>query len=398
MKKLLALSLFALGAPQAMAAPAAAAKPVAQKPAPLKPEELTTVELKEQMPPHWVLVNDISFLHIADGRAYLIDADNGHFLGTIPGGMSHTGVAVSPDGRTAMVPGTYYSRGSRGTRTDVVTFFKTSDLMPGDEVEIPAKRIQSLPLPSTMPLTDDGRFLLVYNFTPEQSVSVVDTQARKLVGEFSTPGCGLMHMTGPRGFLMQCADGSLQAAGLDAGGAVHLGATTKPLFTADDPASDKPVRIGPSTWLFTTFAGDVAVIDGAGGQIAVKARWKLAGADESAWRPGGLQPLAYHAPSGRLFVLMHKGGAGTHKFPGEEIWVYDVASARRTARIALDQPASAVAVSGDDAPLLYTTLFGSGTLAVRDPGTGAVLRKVEGLGSDLTLIQPAPVAATAGGR
>jgi iron complex outermembrane receptor protein len=106
MKTLLALSLLALGASHAMAAP--------PKPAPLKPEELTTVELKEQMPPHWVLVNDISFLHIADGRAYLIDADSGHFLGTIPGGMSHTGVAVSPDGRTAMVPGTYYSRGSRG--------------------------------------------------------------------------------------------------------------------------------------------------------------------------------------------------------------------------------------------------------------------------------------------
>jgi methylamine dehydrogenase heavy chain len=28
---------------------------------------------------------------------------------------------------------------------------------------------------------------------------VVDAQARKLVGEFPTPGCGLMHMTGPRG-------------------------------------------------------------------------------------------------------------------------------------------------------------------------------------------------------
>jgi methylamine dehydrogenase heavy chain len=90
MKTLLALSLLALGASHAMAAP--------PKPAPLKPEELTTVELKEQMPPHWVLVNDISFLHIADGRAYLIDADSGHFLGTIPGGMSHTGVAVCPMG------------------------------------------------------------------------------------------------------------------------------------------------------------------------------------------------------------------------------------------------------------------------------------------------------------
>lgn len=43
MKTLLALSFLALGASQAMAAP--------PKPAPLKPEELTTVELKEQMPP-----------------------------------------------------------------------------------------------------------------------------------------------------------------------------------------------------------------------------------------------------------------------------------------------------------------------------------------------------------
>jgi methylamine dehydrogenase heavy chain len=50
------------------------------------------------------------------------------------------------------------------------------------------------------------------------------------------------------------------------------------------------------------------------------------------------------------------------------------------ARIALDQPASAVAVSGDDAPLLYTTLFGSGTLAVRDPGTGRSCARWKGWG------------------
>ena len=58
MKTLLALSLLVLGASQAMAAPPkpVAQKSMAQKPAPLKPEELTTVELKEQMPPHWVLV------------------------------------------------------------------------------------------------------------------------------------------------------------------------------------------------------------------------------------------------------------------------------------------------------------------------------------------------------
>ena len=36
-----------------------------------------------------------------------------------------------------------------------------------------------MPMLANTPLTDDSRFLLIYNFTPAQSVSVVDVPARK---------------------------------------------------------------------------------------------------------------------------------------------------------------------------------------------------------------------------
>jgi methylamine dehydrogenase heavy chain len=42
--------------------------------------------------------------------------------------------------------------------------------------------------------------------------------------------------------------------------------------------------------------------------------------------------------------------------------------------------------------LLYTALFGSGMLDVRDPASGRVIRKITGIGSDLTVIQPSPLA------
>ena len=385
---LLALCLLA-----PVPAEARGAKPKA--PAPLAAEDVTRVELTDHMPSHWVVVNDVVFTHILDGRAYILDADKGTYLATVPGGHSHAGVQITPDGSTLLVPGTFFARGSRGTRTDVVTWFPLKDLIPGAEVVIPPKRIQALPLLSGMPLTDDGRFMLLYNFTPEQSMTVVDVAAQKLVGEFETPGCALAHMTGPRSFLMQCADGSLQSGALAEDGKLTLGATTPALFEREDPATDKPVRIAPSRWLFITFAGAALDVDNASGTPVPGTRWKLTGTGEESWRPGGLQPYAFHAPTSRLYVLMHQGGPGTHKHPGTEIWVFDVATRQRLARLPLEMPATAVAISNDGDPLLYTALFGSGTLIVRRPADASVLRKIEGLGSDLTLIQPAPVAVSA---
>ena len=38
-----------------------------------------------------------------------------------------------------------------------------------------------------------------------------------------------------------------------------------------------------------------------------------------------MQHLAVHQKSGRLYSLMHQGGPDTHKEPGTELWIYDLA-------------------------------------------------------------------------
>ena len=82
-------------------------------------------------------------------------------------------------------------------------------------------------------------------------------------------------------------------------------------------------------------------------------RWKLQGEGEAGWRPGGWQNAAYHAPSNRLFVLMHEGGPWTHKQAGTEVWAFDAASGKRLQKVALEHPSISLAVTTDDQPLMF---------------------------------------------
>ena len=364
----------------------------------LQPEQPGRTELTQKLQPHWLWVNEVSFTRMVDGRAYLIDADQGRMLGMVSGGYGHAMLQLAPDGERFAVLSTHFSRGVRGDRTDVVTLYDSKTLTAGQEVVIPPKRYGGLPFIGTMPVTDDGRFSLIYNFTPEQSVTVVDLAAPKLVGEFPTPGCGLLYPTGPRRFFMQCGDGSLQTLTLGADGAAQVGAVSAKLFADDDPATEKGVRIGPAQWLFFTYSSEVHLIDGAGKAPVRKAKWSLLDQATAGWRIGGLQPAAYHAPSGRLFTLMHEGGVNTHKDPGGEVWVYDAKSGKRLQRIKLDGTATSIAVSEDDKPLLYTVMAGVDALVIYDAASGAKLRSVAGLGDSLTYLQPAPVQPAGGAR
>ena len=147
--------------------------------------------------PHWVWVNDIVFDYMADGRAYLIDADTGTFRGMLSTGYGYLGIVPARSSDTLYSPETYFSRGTRGTRTDVVTLYDPKTLSPGAEIPIPPKRAAIMPMVNAAVLTDDERFLLIYNFTPAQSVSVIDTRNRSFVGEIDTAGCALGLPDGP---------------------------------------------------------------------------------------------------------------------------------------------------------------------------------------------------------
>lgn len=358
----------------------------------LQPEQLVVESLAKTMAPHWLWVNEIAFDRMPDGRAYLIDGDSGRVLGMISGGYGHGTIMMHPSGEYFAVPGTYYTRGSRGTRADVATFYKVTDLAPGEEVAIPPKRFGGMPFLAASSVMPGGRFGLIYNFTPEQSLTVLDMEQHKVTGEFATPGCGLTYPTSATQFFMLCSDGSTQPGTVDATGQITLALPTGQIFPTDDPVTEKAVWTG-ANWLFFSFSGRVYVVGQAKGKPTVLRTWQLVQSVPGAWRPGALQTAAYHQASDLLYVLMHEGDANSHKDPGTELWVYKASEGRLIRRMPLGGQATSVAISQDDKPLLYTANLGQSAFQVRDPATGAVLRSVDGLGASITVLQPAPLVS-----
>jgi methylamine dehydrogenase heavy chain len=289
--------------------------------------------------PHWFWLSDI-LLH----RTALFDADTGGLLGQITSGTAGVGFVIAPlfaaDHREIYLAETYYARGVRGERTDVVTVYDSSTLQPVAEIGIPPKRGEWFPGNAANALSDDGRFMAVFNLTPATSVSIVDVKARAFTAEIGTPGCSLVYAAGPRRFLMLCANGGALSVTIDDAGHEAKLERLDPFFDAQaDPLTEKAVRRG-NEWLFVSFEGVVHPIDVGGDVPRVGDTWSLVDdADRRAsWRIGGAQHLAVHAGSGRLYALMHQGGRDTHKDAGTEVWVYDLASHRRLQRIRLPNP------------------------------------------------------------
>jgi methylamine dehydrogenase heavy chain len=338
--------------------------------------------------PHWMWVNDFVFPHITDGQALLVDGDSGKYLGLLSTGFGFSRLVLPRDGKVIYAPETYFSRGTRGERTDVITLYDPRTLAPSGEIAIPPKRSSNLPMMANAELTDDDRFLLIYNFNPAQSVTVVDTRARKLAGEVEIAGCALVYPTGARSFFSICADGTLLEVRLnDAGQMASQRRTARMFDVTKDPVTEKAVRFG-DTWLFVSFGGTVHPVIVSASGLAAGETWSLATAAErqQSWRPGGLQHLAVHGPSKRLYSIMHQGSVDTHKDPGKEVWVYDLARKARIQKIALKNVAGSIQVTRDAKPLLFTIFIDSTTTDVYDALSGAHLRSIENVGTTPTLL------------
>jgi hypothetical protein len=254
------------------------------------------------------------------------------------------------------------------------------------------------------------------NLTPATSLSIVDVEGRRLAGEISTPGCALAYAAGERRFLSLCGNGALLTVRIDDEGRELAKTRSEPFFDPiADPVMEKAVRHGDE-WLFVSFEGRVHPVDVSGDEPAFGESWSLFDEADRAdsWRVGGTQPLAVHRASGRLFALVHRGGPDTHKEPGEEVWVYDLASRRRTQRIELQYPGltylgaaiepgpgaprplralfdwalgalvpamvGQIEVTPDTAPLLVTATQMSGSLGVYDVASGELVRRVQAVG------------------
>jgi methylamine dehydrogenase heavy chain len=329
-----------------------------------------------------VWVNDVAFFAFPDGRAFLVDGDTGKMLGMLSTGYSFTAI-VAPRARGLLYsPESYFSRGTRGTRTDVVTIYDATRLAPVAEIEIPPKRASLMPMPGAQALTDDDRFLLIYNYTPAQSLTVVDTRSRKFAGEIETAGCALVYPTGPRTFFSICGDGALLVTRLtDEGRVARSDRTAVFIDVLNDPFSEKGVRRG-DTWLFASFEGVLHPLRSTPTAVQADPAWPLFTPQELAqhWRTGGLQHLAVHGGSGRLFAIVHQGGPETHKDLGEQIWVYDLASRRRVQTITTRNKVGSIQVSQDAQPLLFACALENNRLDIYDATSGRYLRSVDPLG------------------
>ena len=185
----------------------------------LQPEPTGVIEtLPETWPAHWIIAHDAAFFHMSDGKLIVLDADSDDPRARFKGFMNAAfiGVFVQATSRPEIyLAETYRSRGARGERTDVLTIYDKRTLGPvGEVVILPPKRSSNMPTDYNVQLVDDERLALIYNFTPAQSVSVVDVVAREFLAEIPIPGCALAYPMGGRAFSSICGDGSLLAVTL----------------------------------------------------------------------------------------------------------------------------------------------------------------------------------------
>ncbi len=277
----------------------------------------------------WMFV-DYSLVDVADDR----------FLGLI--GVAETfptgAIEYSSDGASLFVVETFYTRGNRGERTDTLTIFDTTTLGVAGEIVIPAKRALMLAITGTLALTDNDRFLAVFNLTPATSISVVDIEAKSFVGEISTPGCSLVFSAGDLSYVMICANGDLLAVTIDENGREVSKERTEQFFDPEvDPIREPGVRYGDE-WLFVSFDGVLHSVDVSGAMPRIGESWSLLSASdrEENWRITGRQPLAVHQQSGRLYVLARQNDEPLDDpadWDGTEIWSFDLASRERVQRL-----------------------------------------------------------------
>ncbi len=319
------------------------------------PEEGVKVRELPPAGPHWVFVMAPFSGTLEVTSVVAIDGDSLKVLGQLTGGLV-SAFAMAPDHKQIYMADTYYSRGARGERTDVLTFYDARKLAPVAEAAIPTKRQLSIPDSSSMGVTPDGRFVLIANMTPATSVSVVDTRSRKLAGEIAIPGCAEILVSGPRQFASLCGDGSVMTTQFDDSAKITAQKrTTKPFFDVEkDPVFGVPAMVGKEA-CFVSYHGMVYPVDLSTSPASPGQPWALLSAAEKkqGWLPGGWQPIWGYGKSGLLYVLMHRGGEWSHKDPGSEVWVFNAREHKRIDRIALPTPANSILVSQDGAPVLF---------------------------------------------
>lgn len=355
----------------------------------LQPEPMGVIKtLPATWPAHWIIAHDAAFFHMSDGKMIVLDADSDDPHQRFKGFMNSSFIGMFVQARTRpeiYVAETFRSRGTRGERTDVLTIYDKTTLGPVGEVVIPPKRSSNMPTAYNLRLVDGEKLALIYNFTPAQSVSVVDVVAREFLAEIPIPGCALTYPMGGRAFSSVCSDGSMLTVTIGPDGQQTTSSRTERFFDNDDDPMMEKAAMHDGIAYFPTFLGNLYPVDLNGAMPVVGNSWSMIDDEEGGWRPGGLQ-LAASDAGGNLYFLMHpEGREGSHKDPGIEVWVFDGEAESRVKRISLELPAISISVTRDEEPLLVATNVNM-EIDVYDATSGEHLRTLGDFGQETPLI------------
>lgn len=351
-------------------------------PPPLAVEPIPAVrQLPSEFPRDWVMVHDVNAGGVNDGKIVFVDLQ-------VPEVRAQVGAAFlanfryAPARRELYVAETFYSRGHRGTRTDVISIYDTTNMTQTGEIALPpGKRGIFVPDEGAFKLFNDDKWGLVFNFTPAASVSVVDLINRKVLSEIETPGCAMIYPMAGRGFSTLCGDGSMLSILLDEQGKLVSSQSSATFNNIDDdPMFMRPAMTGRTAW-FVTFRGMIQPVD-LSGQVARPGLAFAIPAQEGGapqWRPGGVQIVTADG-AGRIYVLMNPNGReGSHKDGGTEVWLIDPLTRSLIRRIPLATRALSIAATQGSRPSL-AVLGLDRALRVYDPETGAISKTLPAVG------------------
>ncbi len=350
----------------------------------LNSESMGKIEkLPAKYPATWLYAHDPNFSALTEGKVVVVDvnSENRHYKGTVS--SAQFGSFVPSNTRNELYSAeTYYSRGTRGKRTDVLSIFSKSDLAFIEEIILPGnKRGLTVTEKNALRLVDNDNYLLLFNFTPAASVSIIDIEQRKILNSIDIPGCSLIYPTGKRGFSSLCADGGMLSFQFDKKGQISEQFVIPSFFDAEtDPLFEKSIYVDGIAY-FPTFLGQIQPIDLSQSKPKILPSWSLLSPAQLAknWRPAGWQIGSAH-PDGFIYLLMQENGFnGSHKNGGSEVWVFNVSTKQRVSTIKLKSHGISIEVTKDKYPLLVVT-NSEMNLDVYNAKTGKHIRMIGAIG------------------
>lgn len=310
--------------------------------------------LRDHKQQGWFWASGSNIPAITDGRAYLFDRQ-GQMLGQLSTGMWFNSLIMADKRNEIITTETYFSQGTRGERTDYVVIYDPITLSPKRQIVIPSKRMNAVRSNNLAVLTQDQKHLLVVNYTPAQSISIVDLERGEFIHELETPGCSVIYPAGNRDFYSICGNGSFMHIRIDENGKPILIQRTEKLFDAvGDFLTISASQIGQH-WYFLSRKNNVYDFKMDSRGVKKMTSWSLVTNDEreDGWQIAGMHHTSTHQKSGKLYVLMQQGEVNNFEDPGSHVWVYDVKTGKKVQSIKLKSLALSINVDQSNKPRIY---------------------------------------------